>query len=103
MQEYKEKIMTFDEILFVVKPLVEKYRIEHVYLFGSYAREEAQKDSDLDFLVYGGENFRPVNIFAFAEEIRNITKKNVDAFEIKEINQDSDFYKEIIKERKLIA
>ncbi|MCR4716781.1 MAG: nucleotidyltransferase domain-containing protein [Lachnospiraceae bacterium] len=98
-----DRIMTFDEIVLIVKPLAEKYKIDSVYLFGSYAREEADGDSDLDFLVYGGDEFRSVSIFAFAEEIRNITKKNVDAFEIREINQDSDFYKEISKERKLVA
>ena len=98
-----ERIMTFDEIVMIVRPLAEKYRIEKVYLFGSYARDEASVESDLDFLVYGGDNFKAVNIFAFAEEIRNITNKDVDAFEIREVNQDSDFFKEISKERKLVA
>lgn len=97
-----EKIMSFDEIILIVKPLKEKYKIEKIYLFGSYARDEATENSDLDFLVYGGNDFKPVNIFAFAEEIRNKTMKNVDAFEISEIDQDSDFYAEITKERKLI-
>ncbi len=98
-----EKVMTFDEIVLIVKPLAEKYKIEKIYLFGSYARKEATKESDLDFLVYGGKDFRPVSIFSFAEELRNITHKNVDAFEIREVNQDSNFYNQIIKERVLIA
>ena len=97
------KIMNIDEIVSLIKPLVEKYKIEKVYLFGSYAREEADEESDLDFLVYGGIDFKPVSIFAFAEEIRNITNKNVDAFEIREINTDSEFYNEILRERRLIA
>lgn len=97
------KIMTFDEIVLLVKPFIEKYKIEEIYLFGSYARDEADEDSDLDFLVYGGEKFRPVNIFAFAEEIRIKSGKDVDAFEIREINKDSDFFKEITKERRLIG
>lgn len=96
-------VMTIDEIILIVKPLAEKYKIERIYLFGSYARNEASEDSDLDFLVYGGDQFRSVSIFSFAEEIRKQTQKNVDAFEIREINQDSDFYNKIIKERVLIA
>mgnify|MGYP002621412505 CR=1 FL=1 len=98
-----DKVMTFDEIVLIVKPLAEKYNIERIYLFGSYARSEADKDSDLDILVYGGERFRPVSIFSFAEELRRKTNKNVDAFEISEINKDSDFYKEIVKESRIIV
>lgn len=51
-------------------------------------------ERDLDFLVYGGDEFRSVGIFAFAEEVRIRTGKDVDAFEIREVNQDSDFFKE---------
>ena len=38
------KIMNIDEIVSLIKPLVEKYKIEKVYLFGSYAREEADEE-----------------------------------------------------------
>lgn len=39
-------------------------------------------------------------IFALAEELR---EKNVDVFEISEINKDSDFYNTIMKERLFVA
>lgn len=86
-----------------VKPIAEKYKVKELYLFGSYARGEANEGSDLDFLVYGGENFRPVLIFSFAEELREILKKNVDVFEINEIDRDSRFYNVIMKEKIRIA
>jgi predicted nucleotidyltransferase len=35
----------------VVRRLVEHYRPERIYLFGSSARGDARPDSDLDFLV----------------------------------------------------
>ena len=44
-------------------------------MFGSYARGEANEDSDLDFLVLGGEDFKLTMIFAFAEELREVLKK----------------------------
>ena len=72
-------------------------------MFGSYARGEADKDSDLDFLVFGGEDFKLTMIFALAEELREVLKKDVDVFEINEINKDSNFYKTIMKERLLVA
>ena len=87
----------------IVKPIAEKYRIQNVYLFGSSARGEATYSSDLDFLVYGGEQFKRTMIFAFAEELRIALEKNVDVFEINEINENSDFYHTIMRERVLVA
>jgi predicted nucleotidyltransferase len=101
--EVMDKTIEFDEIVRVVKPLADKYKIQEVYLFGSYARNEATTDSDLDFLVEGGEQFKLTMIFAFAEELRHALNKDVDVFEIHEVNQNSDFYKNIMKERRLVA
>ena len=98
-----DKIFTIKDFESMVKPIAEKYKVKEVYLFGSYARGEADESSDLDFLVFGGENFKLTMIFSFAEELREILKKDVDMFEINEINKDSDFYRTIMKERLLVA
>ena len=45
-------IFTLEDIAKVVKPLAEKYHVKAIYLFGSYARGEADENSDVDFLVY---------------------------------------------------
>lgn len=92
-------VFTIENIINLVKPIAEKYHVKEIYLFGSYARGEANVDSDLDFLVYGGEDFKLTLIFAFAEELRAALKKNVDVFEIHEINKDSAFYNTIMKEK----
>ena len=92
-------VFTINDIVSLVKPIVKKYGVKEVYLFGSYARGEADRNSDIDFLVLGGENFKLTMIFAFAEELRNVLKKDVDVFEINEINKNSDFYNTIMKER----
>ena len=96
-------VISLNDIVKAVEPLREKYKIDAVYVFGSYARNEATAESDVDFLVCGGNDFRLTSIFAFAEELRSILKKPRDAFEINEINTDSDFYRTIMKERQLIA
>ena len=98
-----QPIFTLDNINRLVKPLADKYRVKEIYLFGSYARGEADESSDLDFLVFGGEHFKLTNILALGEELREVLKKNVDVFEINEINQESDFYKTIMKEKVLVA
>lgn len=98
-----ENILTFENITNKIKPIAKKYGVDAIYLFGSYARNEANPDSDLDLLVFGGDDFKLTLIFALAEELRKALKKNIDVFEINEINKNSDFYKTIMQERRLIA
>ena len=96
-------VFTIENIVSLVKPIAEKYHVDQIYLFGSYARGEAEIDSDVDFLVYGGEQFKLTMIFALAEELREVLDKEVDVFEIHEINVNSEFYNTIMKERLLVA
>ncbi len=97
------KVFDLQQIVQIVKPIALKYKVRKIYLFGSYARGEATGDSDLDFLVFGGEEFKATDIFALAEELRSAFEKDVDVFEIREVNQDSAFYCAIMKERLLVA
>lgn len=98
-----ENVFSLEDIADLVKPIAKKYGVKEIYLFGSYARGEADGDSDLDFLVFGGKNFKLTMIFALAEELREVLRKEVDVFEISEINKDSEFYNTIMKERLLVA
>ena len=91
--------ITIDEIIGVIKPLAEKYHIKDVYIFGSYARGEATQNSDIDFLIYGDQNFIPTSVLVFAEELRILFKKDIDVFEINEVNKGSSFYEAIMRDR----
>lgn len=86
-----------------IKKLLVRYNAEYALLFGSYARGEETEESDIDVLVFGGDNFKKSNIFAFAEELRQMTGKSVDAFEICEVDRSTPFYDSIIKEGIKIA
>ena len=98
-----EAVLSLNKIKEIVKPIASKYQVKEIYLFGSYARGEATDESDLDFLVFGGDNFKLTMIFSLAEELREAFQKNVDVFEIHEVNQQSVFYDTIMKERLLVA
>lgn len=98
-----DKVLKLNDIQRTVKPLAEKYNISEVYIFGSYARNEATAASDIDFLVLGGKDFKLTSVFAFAEELRRIIKKEIDVFEINEVNRNSTFYNMIMKERVRVA
>ena len=98
-----KNIVPLENITALVKPLAEKYHVREIYLFGSYARGEADEDSDMDFLVFGGEGFKLTSILALGEDLRAVLKKKVDVFEIREINQDSEFFRTIMREKVLVA
>ena len=88
-------VMTMKELEAVIRALLRKYHAEYALLFGSYARGEATADSDIDIIVFGGKDFHPADIFAFGEELRQLTGKDVDAFEIREVNVGTPFYAEL--------
>lgn len=91
-------MLTRFEIENFIKILLDRYNAEYALLFGSYARGEETNDSDIDVVVYGGKNFKKSNIFAFAEELRKMTGKSVDAFEICEVNKGTSFYENMLRE-----
>lgn len=96
-------IYSLNDIKHIVQSVAVKYNVDAIYLFGSYARGEATEESDLDFLVFGGNDFKLTNIFALAEDLREAFDKPVDVFEIHEVNAESEFYNAIMKERLCVA
>lgn len=94
---------TVNDISIKVRELLAKYNAESALLFGSYARGEATEDSDIDIIVFGGIGFKPTDIFAFAEDLREATGKDADVFEICEVNTASSFYETVMREGIKIA
>lgn len=69
--------MTIEEIIEQVTSICKENHVEHLSLFGSYAKGTATKYSDVDFIVYG-----PVNMEQLQEQIDEImTLKKIDLFE----------------------
>lgn len=105
ISEYKNPELTkenntlmLDEIKVLVSSLVKKYNAEYAILFGSYARGEATRESDIDIIIVGGTNFSALDALAFGEELRELTNKKVDAFELREVEQNTEFYQNILRE-----
>lgn len=57
-------MLTIDEIKNAVTPICEHYGVNKLWLFGSYARGEADDKSDVDLLVDKGDS-KKVRGFAF--------------------------------------
>ena len=98
-----EEIYSTESLVSIIAALLKKYRAESAILFGSYARREADPLSDIDLVVIGGAAFEPTDVFCMAEDLHRATGKAVDVYELCEINQDSDFYRTILREGVSIA
>lgn len=69
--------MTVEEIIEQVTEICKKNHVEHLSLFGSYAKGTATKYSDLDFIIYG-----KVDMERLQEQVDDImTLKKIDLFE----------------------
>ena len=71
-------ILTIDEIRAKIRPICDQYKIEKVWLFGSYARGEAREDSDVDFYVESDRGVRLLDLIAFRMDAEEVVAKEVD-------------------------
>ena len=97
------EVFSREKLISIITALLQKYNAERAILFGSYARLEADHDSDIVLIVIGGAAFKATDIFSLAEDLHRSTGKEVDVYEIREIDQHSDFYRTIIREGVAIA
>lgn len=93
-----DKILTGEEIHLAILPLLKKYRAEKAILFGSYARNDADGQSDIDLLIIGGKQFVATDVFCIADELYRSLGKAVDVYDISEIKEDTEFYSTIFSE-----
>lgn len=103
MTQVTDKVLSREKLTEAIRSLLKKYRADSAILFGSYARLEADAISDVDVVIYGGPEFDPTDVFSLAEDLHRLTRKAVDVYEIREIDQQSDFYQTILREGVRIA
>ena len=95
-----DKIYTIDEIRSNISPIAKKYGVVRVYLFGSYARGEATKSSDIDLRVDKGQLRGLVALSGLRIDISEALSKNVDLLTTRSLSE--DFRNEIKNDEVLI-
>ena len=85
--------MTFsiDELKQKITPIAQKYDLRAVYLFGSYARNEATEQSDVDILVdRAGSKIKGMfDMGALYEELSASVGKQIDLVTMQTLEQQS--------------
>lgn len=72
------KKYTIEEIKAIVEPIAQKYGVERVYLFGSYARGDVNENSDIDLRVDKGALKGMFALCGLYTEIEEALKIKVD-------------------------
>lgn len=71
-------VLSFDSIKLLVLPVAKRNALNSISLFGSYARNEARPESDVDLLVDGGNYNGLFGFMDIKEQFEEALKKKVD-------------------------
>jgi len=94
----KNKVLTSKEIISILnekKNILERYTVKKIGLFGSFAKDKQNKNSDIDLIVEFGnpdlDNFMNLIDYLenlFGRRVEVLTPIGVDTIRIKEVAED---------------
>lgn len=84
-------IFTVDELKKKIEPIAKKYELRAVYLFGSYARNDATDNSDVDILIdrEGSKIKGMFDMGGLYNDLRDSVGKEIDLVTIQTLEQKS--------------
>lgn len=89
------KVYTLEDIKEMLREVLINTEVEKAILFGSYAKNESTKHSDIDILIDSNGKIRGLKYFAIIDMIKEKFDKDVDVIEKTEIDKNSKIEKEI--------
>lgn len=92
------KVYTIEEIIKKVSTILSDFSIKRAILFGSYAKNTQDSNSDIDIVVDSGGKLLNIGFYGLLEELVEVLEKKVDLIEISEIRKGSQIYKDIQEE-----
>lgn len=92
LEDIKPDVLTIKQIKESINPIMERHGIKNVYLFGSYARGEATRESDIDIYCDSGDVDSLWKHSAFQDELADALGKDVDVITID--SQMDDYFKQ---------
>ncbi len=93
-----EKIYTIDEIKMILEEILKNSVVKRAILFGSYAKNTQTPKSDIDLVIDSEGKLLNIYFYGLLEDLVQKLQKNIDLFEISEIQKDSKIYNDIKNE-----
>ncbi|MDP2424847.1 MAG: nucleotidyltransferase domain-containing protein [Candidatus Izemoplasmatales bacterium] len=88
-------ILSINKIKEITSTTFANYDVEYCYLFGSYAKGNATKTSDIDLLV--ASSLSGLKFYGLVEELRTELKKKVEVLTVASLLNNSSLINEILK------
>ncbi len=96
MEDIRPSVLTLKQIRDRVRPIMARHKVSEVYLFGSYARGEANRNSDVDLYCGKGDVETLWQLSAFCDELESALGKKVDVITIG--SRIDDYFKSQLEE-----
>ena len=97
--DVNKSILTIKQIKERILPVLNKHHINEVYLFGSYARGEANNKSDIDIYCESGDIKTLIDQGFLEDELKESLNKDIDIIFIGSTMD--DFFKEQLEKDKI--
>lgn len=106
-ERFGSSAFSLERIKKLITPVAEKHRLRSVYVFGSYARNEATENSDIDILIdrEGSEIHGIFGMNALLNELQDALGKDIDLVTLQSLKQTStvsknaEFIENVMRER----
>ena len=96
LEDIEPGVLTIKQIKERIKAVMEKHGVKNVYLFGSYARGEANRNSDVDIYCDRGDVDTLWKHSSFKEELSKALGKDVDVITVG--SQMDDYFRQQLEE-----
>lgn len=93
-----DKVYSIDELKIILQKVLKNSVVKKAILFGSYAKNTPTSKSDIDLVIDSDGKLLNIYFYGLLEDLVQNLQKNVDLFEISEIQKDSRIYNDIQNE-----
>lgn len=93
-------VLTIDEIREKIRPICEQYKVEKVWLFGSYARGEAREDSDVDLHIKVPQGIGLFGLGGLYADLEEALGKEIDL--ITRIQEENKIFKKYVERDEIL-
>ncbi len=93
-----DKIYTIEELKTILQDILKDFEVKKAILFGSYAKNTPTSKSDIDLVIDSGGKLLNIYFYGLLENLVQKLQKNIDLFEISEIQKNSRIYNDIQNE-----
>ncbi len=89
-------ILSLEDIRDLCRDIFSEYPVSFAYLFGSYAKNKAKEDSDVDLLI--STDITGLKFYGLVDKIKTALQKNVDVLTTEQLTDNKELIEEVLQD-----